>query len=81
MQSAEQKRKSLRGSVDLEKVKCVETVQPEPNAPQERMFAFQVNILNNLHSKDTTIMVVTYKTINMNDSVGRIYSLEHQAPT
>ncbi|XP_047440747.1 tyrosine-protein kinase BTK isoform X1 [Mugil cephalus] len=36
------KRKGLRGSVDLEKVKCVETVQPEPNAPQERMFAFQI---------------------------------------
>uniref|UniRef100_A0A671XCC7 Tyrosine-protein kinase n=1 Tax=Sparus aurata TaxID=8175 RepID=A0A671XCC7_SPAAU len=30
------KRKGLRGSVDLEKIKCVETVQPEPNAPQER---------------------------------------------
>ncbi|XP_075867905.1 tyrosine-protein kinase BTK isoform X2 [Nelusetta ayraudi] len=36
------KRKGLRGSVDLEKIKCVETVQPEPNAPQERMFAFQI---------------------------------------
>uniref|UniRef100_A0A3Q4ALR9 Tyrosine-protein kinase n=1 Tax=Mola mola TaxID=94237 RepID=A0A3Q4ALR9_MOLML len=36
------KRKGLRGSVDLEKVKCVETVQAEPNAPQERMFAFQI---------------------------------------
>lgn len=42
--SVEQKRKGLRGSVDLEKIKCVETVQPEPNAPQERMYAFQVNI-------------------------------------
>ncbi|XP_008274416.1 tyrosine-protein kinase BTK-like isoform X1 [Stegastes partitus] len=36
------KRKSLRGSVDIEKIKCVETVQPEPNTPQERMYAFQV---------------------------------------
>lgn len=29
--------------MDLEKIKCVETVEPEPNAPQERMYAFQVN--------------------------------------
>lgn len=36
------KRKGLRGSVDLEKIKCVETVQPEPNAPQERIYAFQI---------------------------------------
>ncbi|TNM98949.1 hypothetical protein fugu_013513 [Takifugu bimaculatus] len=36
------KRKGLRGSVDLEKIKCVETVEPEPNAPQERMYAFQI---------------------------------------
>uniref|UniRef100_I3J2L2 Tyrosine-protein kinase n=1 Tax=Oreochromis niloticus TaxID=8128 RepID=I3J2L2_ORENI len=36
------KRKGLKGSVDLEKIKCVETVQPEPNAPQERMYPFQV---------------------------------------
>uniref|UniRef100_A0A3Q1F045 Tyrosine-protein kinase n=1 Tax=Acanthochromis polyacanthus TaxID=80966 RepID=A0A3Q1F045_9TELE len=36
------KRKSLRGSVDIEKIKCVETVQPESNTPQERMYAFQV---------------------------------------
>ncbi|XP_053180100.1 tyrosine-protein kinase BTK [Scomber japonicus] len=36
------KRKGLKGSVDLEKIKCVETVQPEPNAPQERMYAFQI---------------------------------------
>lgn len=41
--SVKQKRKGLRGSVDLEKIKCVETVQPEPNAPQERMYAFQVD--------------------------------------
>lgn len=40
--SVKQKRKGLKGSVDLEKIKCVETVQPEPNAPQERMYAFQV---------------------------------------
>uniref|UniRef100_A0A3B4FNH1 Tyrosine-protein kinase n=1 Tax=Pundamilia nyererei TaxID=303518 RepID=A0A3B4FNH1_9CICH len=31
------KRKGLKGSVDLEKIKCVEIVQPEPNAPQERI--------------------------------------------
>uniref|UniRef100_A0A8C5EX53 non-specific protein-tyrosine kinase n=1 Tax=Gouania willdenowi TaxID=441366 RepID=A0A8C5EX53_GOUWI len=36
------KRKGLKGSVDLEKIKCVETVQPEHNSPQERMFAFQI---------------------------------------
>ncbi|XP_007571980.1 tyrosine-protein kinase BTK [Poecilia formosa] len=36
------KRKGLKGAVDLEKIKCVETVQPEPNAPQERMYAFQI---------------------------------------
>ncbi|MEQ2222988.1 hypothetical protein ILYODFUR_032177, partial [Ilyodon furcidens] len=35
------KRKGLKGTVDLEKVKCVETVQPETNTPQERMYAFQ----------------------------------------
>lgn len=36
------KRKGLKGAVDLEKIKCVETVQAEPNAPQERMYAFQI---------------------------------------
>ncbi|XP_053735858.1 tyrosine-protein kinase BTK isoform X1 [Synchiropus splendidus] len=36
------KRKGLRGSVDLEKIKCVETVLAEPNSPPERMFAFQI---------------------------------------
>uniref|UniRef100_A0A7N8XZP9 Tyrosine-protein kinase n=1 Tax=Mastacembelus armatus TaxID=205130 RepID=A0A7N8XZP9_9TELE len=36
------KRKGLRGSVDIEKIKCVESVQPEPNTPQERMYAFQI---------------------------------------
>ncbi|XP_068596304.1 tyrosine-protein kinase BTK [Brachionichthys hirsutus] len=36
------KRKGLKGSVDLEMIKCVETVQPEPNAPQERIHAFQI---------------------------------------
>lgn len=45
--SVKQKRKGLRGSVDLEKIKCVETVQPEPNAPQERMYAFQVDVFVN----------------------------------
>lgn len=42
--SVKQKRKGLKGSVDLEKIKCVETVQPEPNAPPERLNAFQVDI-------------------------------------
>uniref|UniRef100_A0A8D3CBM6 Tyrosine-protein kinase n=1 Tax=Scophthalmus maximus TaxID=52904 RepID=A0A8D3CBM6_SCOMX len=32
----------LRGSVDLEKIKCVEAVQPESNSPLERMYAFQI---------------------------------------
>ncbi|KAM6924229.1 tyrosine-protein kinase BTK [Xenentodon cancila] len=36
------KRKSLRGSVDVEKIKCVETVQTEPNTPQERQHPFQI---------------------------------------
>uniref|UniRef100_A0A8D3DZF3 Tyrosine-protein kinase n=1 Tax=Scophthalmus maximus TaxID=52904 RepID=A0A8D3DZF3_SCOMX len=36
------KRKGLRGSVDLEKIKCVEAVQPESNSPLERMYAFQI---------------------------------------
>lgn len=36
------KRKGLKGSVDLEKIKCVEIVQPEPNAPPERMYPFQI---------------------------------------
>ncbi|XP_060935369.1 tyrosine-protein kinase BTK [Limanda limanda] len=36
------KRKGLRGSVDLEKIKCVEVVQPEPCSPSERMYAFQI---------------------------------------
>ncbi|XP_072251472.1 tyrosine-protein kinase BTK [Leuresthes tenuis] len=36
------KRKGLRGYVDIEKIKCVETVQPEPNAPPERKYAFQI---------------------------------------
>lgn len=44
--SVKQKRKGLRGSVDLEKIKCVETVEPEPNAPPERMYAFQVNMIS-----------------------------------
>lgn len=37
-----QKKKSLKGSVDLEKVKCVENVEPELNAPPERFYPFQV---------------------------------------
>uniref|UniRef100_A0A3P8UVX2 Tyrosine-protein kinase n=1 Tax=Cynoglossus semilaevis TaxID=244447 RepID=A0A3P8UVX2_CYNSE len=36
------KRKGLRGFVDLEKIRCVETVQPEPNSPSERNYAFQI---------------------------------------
>uniref|UniRef100_A0A8C9Z7F6 Tyrosine-protein kinase n=1 Tax=Sander lucioperca TaxID=283035 RepID=A0A8C9Z7F6_SANLU len=40
--SVTQKRKGLKGSVDLEKIRCVETVQPETNSPQERMYAFQI---------------------------------------
>ncbi|XP_061895913.1 tyrosine-protein kinase BTK [Entelurus aequoreus] len=36
------KRKGLRGYIDLDRIKCVETVQTEPNCPQERMHAFQV---------------------------------------
>lgn len=32
--------------MDLEKIKCVETVEAEPNAPQERMYAFQVKSLS-----------------------------------
>uniref|UniRef100_A0A4W4G4Z1 non-specific protein-tyrosine kinase n=1 Tax=Electrophorus electricus TaxID=8005 RepID=A0A4W4G4Z1_ELEEL len=36
------KRKGLKGSVDIEKIKCVETVIPEDNAPPERLFPFQI---------------------------------------
>ncbi|XP_038137214.1 tyrosine-protein kinase BTK [Cyprinodon tularosa] len=36
------KRKGLKGTVDIEKIKCVETVEPEANTPQERMYAFQI---------------------------------------
>ncbi|CAL8263726.1 unnamed protein product [Lota lota] len=36
------RRKSLRGTVDLQKVKCVEKVHPEHHAPLERLFPFQV---------------------------------------
>ncbi|KAM3866895.1 tyrosine-protein kinase BTK [Diretmus argenteus] len=36
------KKKGLRGTVDMEKIKCVEMVQPEPNAPPERLYAFQI---------------------------------------
>lgn len=46
--SVTQKRKGLKGSVDLEKIRCVETVQPETNSPQERMYAFQVDIFVHL---------------------------------
>lgn len=40
--SSKQKRKGLKGSVDLEKIKCVELVQPECGAPLERSYPFQV---------------------------------------
>ncbi|XP_030620766.1 tyrosine-protein kinase BTK isoform X3 [Chanos chanos] len=36
------KRKSLKGSVDIDKIKCVEIVFPEDNAPQERQYPFQI---------------------------------------
>ncbi|KAJ0049772.1 hypothetical protein NL108_003535 [Boleophthalmus pectinirostris] len=36
------KRKGYKGSVDIEKIKCVEIVQPEPGAPSERSFPFQI---------------------------------------
>ncbi|XP_076005059.1 tyrosine-protein kinase BTK isoform X2 [Genypterus blacodes] len=36
------KRKGQKGYVDLEKIKCVEAVNAEPNAPKERMHAFQI---------------------------------------
>ncbi|XP_062332093.1 tyrosine-protein kinase BTK [Osmerus eperlanus] len=36
------KKKGLKGSVDLEKIKCVEVVQPEPNSPKERLYPFQI---------------------------------------
>uniref|UniRef100_A0A673C8D9 Tyrosine-protein kinase n=1 Tax=Sphaeramia orbicularis TaxID=375764 RepID=A0A673C8D9_9TELE len=42
------KRKGLRGSVDLEKIKCVETVQPEPNAPQE-LVRFNRDLMQKYH--------------------------------
>uniref|UniRef100_A0A3Q1CRH6 Tyrosine-protein kinase n=1 Tax=Amphiprion ocellaris TaxID=80972 RepID=A0A3Q1CRH6_AMPOC len=38
----DKRRKSLRGSVDIEKIKCVETVQPESNTPQERIYKLRV---------------------------------------
>ncbi|KAG7484220.1 hypothetical protein MATL_G00047030 [Megalops atlanticus] len=36
------KRKCLKGSVDIEKIKCVETVFPEESAPAERQYPFQI---------------------------------------
>uniref|UniRef100_A0A6Q2X9C9 Tyrosine-protein kinase n=1 Tax=Esox lucius TaxID=8010 RepID=A0A6Q2X9C9_ESOLU len=32
----------LKGTVDIDKIKCVETVQPEPCAPVERQYPFQI---------------------------------------
>ncbi|KAG9349088.1 hypothetical protein JZ751_029408 [Albula glossodonta] len=36
------KKKGLKGSVDVEKIKGVENVLPEENAPADRMFPFQI---------------------------------------
>ncbi|KAJ8266517.1 hypothetical protein GJAV_G00131350 [Gymnothorax javanicus] len=36
------KKKCLKGTVDIEKIKCVETVLPEESAPIERQFPFQI---------------------------------------
>ncbi|XP_046876945.1 tyrosine-protein kinase BTK [Hypomesus transpacificus] len=36
------KKKGQKGSVDIEKIKCVEVVQPEPNSPKERLYPFQI---------------------------------------
>ncbi|MBN3272520.1 BTK kinase, partial [Polyodon spathula] len=36
------KRKGLKGSVDIDKIKCVETVVPEENCSSDKMFPFQV---------------------------------------
>lgn len=36
------KKKGLKGSVDLDKIRCVEIVIPEENAPPERLYPFQI---------------------------------------
>ncbi|XP_035287514.1 tyrosine-protein kinase BTK-like [Anguilla anguilla] len=36
------KKKCLKGTVDVEKIKCVEKVIPEDSAPIERLFPFQI---------------------------------------
>ncbi|XP_034161685.1 tyrosine-protein kinase BTK isoform X3 [Pangasianodon hypophthalmus] len=36
------KKKGLKGFVDIDKIKCVEIVIPEDNAPPERLFPFQI---------------------------------------
>ncbi|KAM9470750.1 tyrosine-protein kinase BTK [Clarias gariepinus] len=36
------KKKALKGFVDIDKIKCVEIVAPEENAPPERLFPFQI---------------------------------------
>uniref|UniRef100_A0A3B5PSL6 Tyrosine-protein kinase n=1 Tax=Xiphophorus maculatus TaxID=8083 RepID=A0A3B5PSL6_XIPMA len=41
------KRKGLKGAVDIEKIKCVETVQPEPNAPQELVESTELETIVN----------------------------------
>uniref|UniRef100_A0AAR2K369 non-specific protein-tyrosine kinase n=1 Tax=Pygocentrus nattereri TaxID=42514 RepID=A0AAR2K369_PYGNA len=37
-----EKGKGLKGSVDIDKIKCVEIVIPEDNAPPERLFPLQI---------------------------------------
>ncbi|XP_041697521.1 tyrosine-protein kinase BTK isoform X2 [Coregonus clupeaformis] len=36
------KKKGLKGTVGIDKIKCVGTVQPEPSAPAERQYPFQI---------------------------------------
>ncbi|KAJ8351170.1 hypothetical protein SKAU_G00226460 [Synaphobranchus kaupii] len=36
------KKKGLKGTVDIEKIKCVENVVPEKNDPAERQYPFQI---------------------------------------
>lgn len=66
--SDKQKRKGLRGSVDLEKIKCVETVQPEPSTPQERMYAFQVDVFVSLLPQKLPIMEVKHEVATLCDT-------------
>lgn len=68
----EQKRKGLRGSVDLEKIKCVETVQPEPNTPQDRLYAFQVDNL----TQCAFLTEKTFKKKHMCNSIHKVAQCE-----